>query len=164
MRLEVGYTRHVGYEFFQVWANSIFAHGKILHLPHKVQRHIYHQVQRTDLEGGGEIGTRKHVSADVDERTEDCEGKEAVEEKDNGEALPDIIDLNIDERLSQAGTDKSKILEATVFLTNLKKDFTGFDKEWRSWLPEDIGASRATVGVAQLANNYKVEIKVTVAA
>ena len=71
---------------------------------------------------------------------------------------------SIDERLSQAGTDKSKILEATVFLTNLKKDFKGFDKEWRSWLPEGIGASRATVGVAQLANNDKVEIKVTVAA
>ena len=33
-----------------------------------------------------------------------------------------------------------------------------------SWLPEGIGASRATVGVAQLANNDKVEIKVTVAA
>jgi solute carrier family 25 S-adenosylmethionine transporter 26 len=69
----------------------------------------------------------------------------------------------IDERLSQAGTDKSKIIEATVFLTNLQKDFNGFDKEWKSWLPEGVGASRATVGVTQLANNDKVEIKVTVA-
>ena len=44
------------------------------------------------------------------------------------------------------------------------RDFKGFDEEWRAWLPEGIGASRATVGVASLANNDKVEIKVTVAA
>ena len=71
---------------------------------------------------------------------------------------------SIDERLKQAGTDKSKIVEATVFLTNMKEDLSGFDQEWRRWLPEGVGASRATVGVAQLANNDKVEIKVTVAA
>lgn len=70
---------------------------------------------------------------------------------------------SIDERLHQAGTDKSKIIEATVFLTNLKKEFKGFDQEWQNWLPEGTGASRATVGVSQLANNDKVEIKVTVA-
>jgi len=69
----------------------------------------------------------------------------------------------IDERLNQAGTDKSRIIEATVFLTNMK-EFKGFDSEWKKWLPEGVGASRATVGVAKLANNDKVEIKVTVAA
>ena len=71
---------------------------------------------------------------------------------------------SIDERLGQAGTDKSKIIEATIFLTNLKSEFAGMDKEWRAWLPEGVGASRATVGVSQLANNDKVEIKVMVAA
>ena len=70
---------------------------------------------------------------------------------------------SIDERLKQAGTDKSRIIEATVFLTNMK-EFNGFDKEWGAWLPEGTGASRATVGVARLANNDKVEIKVTAAA
>jgi len=70
---------------------------------------------------------------------------------------------SIDQRLAQAGTDKSKIIEATVFLTNMK-EFKGFDKEWKAWLPEGTGASRATVGVSALANNDKVEIKVTVAA
>ena len=67
----------------------------------------------------------------------------------------------IDERLKQAGTDKSRIIEATVFLTNMK-EFKKFDEVWRSWLPPGCGASRATVGVAKLANNDKVEIKVTV--
>mmetsp|Transcript_9441 Transcript_9441/g.10769 ORF Transcript_9441/g.10769 Transcript_9441/m.10769 type:complete len:187 (-) Transcript_9441:52-612(-) len=70
---------------------------------------------------------------------------------------------SIDDRLAQAGTHKSKIIEATVFLTNMK-EFKDFDREWKAWLPEGIGASRATVGVASLANNDKVEIKVTVAA
>jgi len=70
---------------------------------------------------------------------------------------------SIDDRLAQAGTHKSKIIEATVFLTNMK-EFKSFDREWVAWLPDGIGASRATVGVASLANNDKVEIKVTVAA
>ena len=69
----------------------------------------------------------------------------------------------IDERLKQAGTDKSRIIEATVFLTNMK-EFVGFNQVWKEWLPEGVGASRATVGVAKLANDDKVEIKVTVAA
>ena len=69
---------------------------------------------------------------------------------------------SIDERLAQAGTSKERILEATVFLTSFD-DFKGMDDEWKAWLPEGIGASRAPVGVASLANNDKVEIKVTVA-
>jgi enamine deaminase RidA (YjgF/YER057c/UK114 family) len=50
-----------------------------------------------------------------------------------------------------------------VFLTDLR-EFKGFDDEWKAWLPAGVGASRATVGVSSLANNDKVEIKVTVAA
>ena len=57
----------------------------------------------------------------------------------------------------------ARYANALVFLTDMR-DFKGFDEEWRAWLPEGIGASRATVGVASLANNDKVEIKVTVAA
>jgi enamine deaminase RidA (YjgF/YER057c/UK114 family) len=70
---------------------------------------------------------------------------------------------SIDERLAQAGTDKSKIIEATVFLTDMS-EFSGMNAEWSSWLPEGCGASRATVCVAALANNDKVEIKITCAA
>lgn len=70
----------------------------------------------------------------------------------------------IDKRLADAGTDKSKIIEATCFLADMKGDFAGFDQAWKEWLPEGSGASRATVGVSSLANNDKVEIKVTVAA
>jgi enamine deaminase RidA (YjgF/YER057c/UK114 family) len=74
------------------------------------------------------------------------------------------ITLNsIDTRLAEAGTSKEKILEATVFLTDMS-EFKGMDAEWQAWMPEGIGASRATVGVAQLANGDKVEIKVTAAA
>ena len=63
------------------------------------------------------------------------------------------------------GTDKSRILEATVFITNMD-DFTGMDSAWRAWLGEDgvIGASRATVCVSELAGKDLIEIKCTVAA
>jgi len=73
-----------------------------------------------------------------------------------------ITFANIDKRLAEAGTSKDKILEATVFLTNLKEDFKGFNEEWAKWLGES-GVSRATVGVAELINNDKIEIKITCA-
>ena len=64
-----------------------------------------------------------------------------------------------------AGTDKSRILEATVFITSMD-NFAGMDEAWREWLGEEdnIGASRATVCVSALAGEDLVEIKCTVAA
>ena len=38
----------------------------------------------------------------------------------------------IDARLAEAGTDKSRILEATVFLTSMS-DFKGMNEEWNKW-------------------------------
>ena len=68
----------------------------------------------------------------------------------------------LDERLADAGTDKSRVLEATVFLTNID-DKEAMDAVWRAWLPEGGGASRATVSV-QLAHGQLVEMKVLAAA
>ena len=66
--------------------------------------------------------------------------------------------------MSLAGTDKSRIIEATVFITSMD-DFAGMDAAWKAWLGEDsgIGASRATVCVSELAGKDLVEIKCTVA-
>mmetsp|Transcript_58281 Transcript_58281/g.117090 ORF Transcript_58281/g.117090 Transcript_58281/m.117090 type:complete len:132 (-) Transcript_58281:246-641(-) len=68
----------------------------------------------------------------------------------------------LDERLAGAGTDKSRVLEATVFLQNIE-DKEAMDAVWRAWLPEGGGASRATVSV-QLAHGQLIEIKVLAAA
>jgi len=68
---------------------------------------------------------------------------------------------NLDERLKQAGTDKSRIVEATVYLKDMAtKD--EMDAVWRAWVPEGCGPSRACVG-ADLAPGDLVEMKITAA-
>jgi enamine deaminase RidA (YjgF/YER057c/UK114 family) len=68
----------------------------------------------------------------------------------------------IDRLLAQAGTDKSKILMAQIFIANMK-EFDGMNKAWDAWVADGNAPPRATVE-ARLANpDYKVEIVVTAA-
>eukprot|EP00427_Karlodinium_veneficum_P014744 CAMPEP_0169072154 /NCGR_PEP_ID=MMETSP1015-20121227/6040_1 /TAXON_ID=342587 /ORGANISM="Karlodinium micrum, Strain CCMP2283" /LENGTH=134 /DNA_ID=CAMNT_0009131285 /DNA_START=53 /DNA_END=457 /DNA_ORIENTATION=+ len=69
---------------------------------------------------------------------------------------------NLDERLKKAGTDKSKIIEATVFLKDMST-FSEMDKVWCEYIQDGCSPSRATVG-ADLGKGVLVEIKVTAAA
>lgn len=69
---------------------------------------------------------------------------------------------NIDKQLAQAGTDKSRLLSAQVFLKNLE-DFDEFNEMWIEWLKDVIPPTRATVQ-AQLVNpNWLIEVVVTAA-
>ncbi|MCJ9711823.1 RidA family protein, partial [Bordetella hinzii] len=68
----------------------------------------------------------------------------------------------IDRLLAEAGTDKTKILMAQIFVANMK-EFDGMNKAWDAWVPAGNSPPRATVE-ARLANpDYKVEIVVTAA-
>lgn len=68
----------------------------------------------------------------------------------------------IDRLLATAGTDKSRILMAQIFLTNMK-EFDGMNKAWDAWVAHGNAPPRATVE-ARLANpDFKVEIVVTAA-
>jgi enamine deaminase RidA (YjgF/YER057c/UK114 family) len=68
----------------------------------------------------------------------------------------------IDRLLAEAGTDKTKILMAQIFITNMK-EFDGMNKAWDAWVAGGNAPPRATVE-ARLANpDYKVEIVVTAA-
>lgn len=69
---------------------------------------------------------------------------------------------SLDERLAQAGTDKSRIIEATVFLHDMSA-FAEMDAVWRAYIPEGCGPSRAAVGVS-LGGDVMVEMKVSAAA
>ncbi|CAK0813815.1 unnamed protein product [Prorocentrum cordatum] len=65
----------------------------------------------------------------------------------------------LDSRLAKAGTDKSHVLEATVFVKDMAmKD--EMDSVWREWVPENCGISRACVA-ADLAPGDLVEMKIT---
>ncbi len=68
----------------------------------------------------------------------------------------------IDKLLAEAGTDKTKILMAQIFVANMK-EFDGMNKAWDAWVAEGNAPPRATIE-ARLANpDYKVEIVVTAA-
>ncbi len=68
----------------------------------------------------------------------------------------------IDRLLAQAGSDKSKILRAQIFLASIG-EFAGMNSAWDEWVDKAAPPSRATVE-AKLANpNWKVEIVITAA-
>ena len=64
---------------------------------------------------------------------------------------------SIDRLLKLAGTDKSKLLTAQIFLPDMA-DFAGMNKAWEAWVVPGQTPARATIE-ARLANPaYKVEI------
>ncbi len=69
----------------------------------------------------------------------------------------------IDELLAKAGTDKSKILFAQVWLKHVVSDFAAMNKAWEGWIPETALPARATVEANLAAENILVEIAVQAA-
>ena len=66
----------------------------------------------------------------------------------------------IDDLLAQAGSDKTRILRAQVYLADVA-DFAGMNRAWDAWVVAGQAPARATVE-ARLANPaWKVEIVVT---
>ena len=69
----------------------------------------------------------------------------------------------IDRLLGEAGSDKSKILFAQIFLPDMG-DFAAMNAVWERWVVPGQPPSRATVE-ARLANpEYKIEIVIVAAA
>lgn len=69
----------------------------------------------------------------------------------------------IDELLAKAGTDKSKILFAQIWLKHAVADFAAMNKVWEDWIPADALPARATVEANLAAENILVEIAVQAA-
>jgi enamine deaminase RidA (YjgF/YER057c/UK114 family) len=68
----------------------------------------------------------------------------------------------IDGLLQKAGTNKSRILMAQIFVANMA-EFPGMNKAWDAWVADGNAPPRATIE-SRLANpNFKVEIVVTAA-
>ncbi len=70
---------------------------------------------------------------------------------------------SIDELLTQAHTDKSHILSATIWLTDMAS-FAEMNKVWESWVVPGATPARATVLSQQLAGpDFKIEISIIAA-
>ena len=68
----------------------------------------------------------------------------------------------IDGHLAKAGTDKSKLLTATIYLTDMKT-FGEMNAVWDGWVSAGNTPARATVQAALAAPQYSVESMVTAA-
>lgn len=68
----------------------------------------------------------------------------------------------IDALLARAGSDKTKILRAQVFIADLA-DFPGMNKAWDAWVPAGHAPPRATVEAKLARPEWKIEIVVTAA-
>lgn len=74
----------------------------------------------------------------------------------------DCLD-QIDALLAEAGSDKSRILQAVIWLSSMS-DFEEMNTVWDAWVPEGHAPARAC-GEAKLARpDFTVEIIVTAAA
>ncbi|NVD43279.1 RidA family protein [Ensifer sp. HO-A22] len=66
----------------------------------------------------------------------------------------------IDRYLAEAGTDKTKLLTATIFVTDLGKK-PEMDAVWKAWITPEELPTRATVGVADLGGDTLIEVVVS---
>jgi enamine deaminase RidA (YjgF/YER057c/UK114 family) len=68
----------------------------------------------------------------------------------------------IDRILAEAGSDKTKILQAQILLANIG-DFAAMNSMWDVWVPQGHTPARATIEAALASPEYLVEIKVIAA-
>lgn len=68
----------------------------------------------------------------------------------------------IDSLLAKGGSDKSKILTATIWLSDIS-DFAAMNKVWDAWVVPDHTPARATVEARLNDPDMKVEIMVVAA-
>lgn len=68
----------------------------------------------------------------------------------------------IDAVLAKQGSDKTQILDATIFLAD-REDFAAMNNAWDAWVVAGHAPVRCTVQAALMKPQYKVEIKIIAA-
>lgn len=68
----------------------------------------------------------------------------------------------IDTLLTRVGSDKSRILDATIFLVH-KEDFAAMNRAWDAWVSPGNAPVRCTVQANLMNPKYLVEIKIIAA-
>ncbi len=81
--------------------------------------------------------------------------------KSVGEQTKEIV-TTIDKHLAGVGSDKSKLLSATIWITDMSK-FAEMNAVWDAWVAPGNTPARACVEAKLAAPDYHVEIMVTAA-
>ncbi|WP_230479586.1 RidA family protein [Izhakiella capsodis] len=88
-------------------------------------------------------------------------------------SVPENLDLDaeaqtadalaaIDKLLDRLGSDKRKILDATIFLVDMA-DFVAMNRAWDAWVSPGFAPVRCTVQAQLMNPKYRVEIKIIAA-
>lgn len=75
------------------------------------------------------------------------------------EAECHAVFANVKAVLEASGSSWDKIIDVTVFLTNMKKDFTAYNRIYGEYF-KDVQACRTTVEVKSLPTPIAIELKV----
>jgi len=76
--------------------------------------------------------------------------------KSVAEQTREILDI-IDGLLARAGTDKTQLLSATIYLADIRT-FAEMNSVWDGWVAQGFTPARATVEAKLAAPQYTVEI------
>jgi len=87
----------------------------------------------------------------ADDRSQDIEGQTRQ------------VLAKIDHYLAQAGTDKSRLLTAQIWMKNIRADFAGMNDVWDAWTFADAASTRATAECEMAAHDILIEIIATAA-
>ncbi len=96
---------------------------------------------------------RQHRLSHCWRRRRQSRGRQGVTDQ-----TKDILSI-IDGHLAKAGTDKSKLLSATIYITDMKT-FPEMNAVWDGWVSQGNTTARATVEAKLAAPQYNVEIMV----
>jgi len=69
----------------------------------------------------------------------------------------------VDKFLSDAGTDKSRLLYAQIWMKDIANDFAGMNEAWEAWIVPNTAPARATAQCEMGAADVLVEIIVIAA-
>ncbi len=69
----------------------------------------------------------------------------------------------IDALLAEAGTSKSRLIEARIWLRDISKDFANMNAVWNAWISHDNKPTRVCTEARLAHPDMLVEIQVTAA-
>ena len=84
-----------------------------------------------------------------------------VDSDDAREQTRDVL-AQIDRLLERVGSDKTKLVDATIFLASLD-DYAAMNEVWDAWLTAGCAPARATVEAKLASPDWKVEVKIVAA-
>lgn len=108
-----------------------------------------------------EVGQRMSRIVKHNETVYLCGQVGADANTDIAEQTKTMLD-KVDVLLDQAGSDKSYILSATIYLRDMK-DFTAMNAVWDAWIPQGHAPARACVEARLARAELLVEISVVAA-